>query len=98
VTPEMLGYFAEDLAGNTSRGVVNEVSDVKLLQGDLAEAWNEDGRDYASVAMRYSLVDLMRERGGRIVEGSDKPQEVTEIWTFLRSPRGEWILSAIQDT
>ncbi len=99
VTPEMLAYFAEDLAGNTSRGLVNEVSDVKLLQGDLAEAWNEDGRDYASVAMRYSLVDLMRERtSGRIVEGSDKPQEVTEIWTFLRSRGGEWILSAIQDS
>ena len=99
VTPEMLAYFSEDLAGNTSRGLVNEVSDVKLLQGDLAEAWNEDGRDYASVAMRYSLIDLMRERAsGRIVEGSQTPQEVTEIWTFLRSRGGEWILSAIQES
>src|SRR5260221_443859 len=38
VTPEMLSYFSEDLAANASKGVVNRVSDVKLLQGDLAEA------------------------------------------------------------
>jgi len=97
VTPEMLGYLAEDLSDNTSRGVVNEISDVKLLQGDLAESWQEDGRDYATVAMRYSLVDIIRERAsGKIVEGSEEPQEITELWTFLRGRGGDWILSAIQ--
>lgn len=99
VTPEMLGYFADDLADNTSRGVVNEVSDVKLLQGDLAESWREGGVEYATLAMRFSLVDIMRERAsGRVVEGSDKPQEFTEHWTFMRSRGGEWILSAIQES
>ena len=97
VTPEMLGYLAEDMSDNTSRGVVNEISDVKLLQGDLAESWQEDGRDYATVAMRYSLVDVIRERAsGKIVEGSEAPQEITELWTFLRGRGGDWILSAIQ--
>ena len=98
VTPEMLSYFSGDLAANTSRGVVNEVSGVKLLQGDLSESWREGDVEYASVAMRYSLVDIVRERAsGRVVEGSDKPQEVTDIWTFMRSRGGEWILSAIQE-
>jgi predicted lipid-binding transport protein (Tim44 family) len=97
VTPEMLGYLAEDLSDNASRGVVNTTSDIKLLQGDLAEAWSEDGREYATVAMRYSLVDVTRERAsGKVVEGSDTPQEATELWTFLRSRGGAWILSAIQ--
>ena len=41
VTPEMLSYFSEELAHNASRGVVNQISDVKLLQGDLSEAWRE---------------------------------------------------------
>jgi len=36
VTPEMLSYFSEQLAGNASRGLINRVTDVKLLQGDLA--------------------------------------------------------------
>jgi predicted lipid-binding transport protein (Tim44 family) len=35
VTPEMLSYFSEQLAGNASRGLINRVSEVKLLKGDL---------------------------------------------------------------
>ena len=94
-TPEMVSYFSEDLAENASRGVVNRVSDVKLLQGDLAEAWREGGTEYATVAMRFSLNDTMVERAtGRVIEGG--PQEVTESWTFRRTVGGQWMLSAIQ--
>jgi predicted lipid-binding transport protein (Tim44 family) len=97
VTPEMLSYFSEDLAANTSRGVVNRISDVKLLQGDLAEAWREGGTEYATVAMRFSLVDQLVDRAsGRVVEGDAGAQEVTEVWTFMRQRGGDWILSAIQ--
>ena len=32
VTPEMLSYFSEQLAGNASRGLINRVTDVKLLR------------------------------------------------------------------
>jgi predicted lipid-binding transport protein (Tim44 family) len=96
-TPEMVGYFSDDLAENTRRGVINRVSDVKLLQGDLAEAWREGGMEYASVAMRFSLVDQMFDRASnRVVEGDDRPQEVTEVWTFVRPRGGNWMLSAIQ--
>ncbi|MGY4468584.1 putative lipid-binding transport protein (Tim44 family) [Bradyrhizobium sp. LB9.1b] len=34
-TPEMVSYFEQDLGQNRGRNVVNKVSDVKLLQGDL---------------------------------------------------------------
>jgi predicted lipid-binding transport protein (Tim44 family) len=97
VTPEMLSYFSEDLATNASKGVVNRVSDVKLLQGDLAEAWREGDSDYATVAMRYSLNDQMLDRdSGRMVEaGAD---EATEVWTFQRARGGKWLVSAIQQT
>lgn len=98
-TPEMVSYMADDLAGNASRGVVNRMTDVKLLQGDLAEAWREGDAEYATVAMRFSLVDRMIERaGGRTVEGGAAPQEATELWTFRRSRGGNWMLSAIQNT
>jgi predicted lipid-binding transport protein (Tim44 family) len=97
VTPEMLSYFAEQLAENASRGVVNEVSDIKLEQGDLSEAWREGATDYATVAMRFSMIDRTHDRAtGKMVEGSDARQEATELWTFLRAPGGKWILSAIQ--
>ena len=41
VTPEMVGYFSEQLSANASRGVENKVDAVKLEQGDLSEAWRE---------------------------------------------------------
>jgi predicted lipid-binding transport protein (Tim44 family) len=94
-TPEMVSYFSEDLAANASRGVVNRVSGVKLLQGDLAEAWREGNTEYATVAMRFALNDTMVERAtGRMLEGG--PQEVAEAWTFRRAVGGQWMLSAIQ--
>jgi predicted lipid-binding transport protein (Tim44 family) len=96
-TPEMVSYFTQDLQANNARGVVNKVSGIKLLQGDLAEAWREGPTDYATVALRFALIDKTVERSsGRTVEGSDTPQEVTEVWTFQRRPGSEWELSAIQ--
>jgi predicted lipid-binding transport protein (Tim44 family) len=98
-TPEMVSYFERDLAQNRNRNVINKVSGTRLLQGDLAEAWREGDSDYASVAMRYSLVDTTVDRTtGRLVEGSEQPTEVTEVWTFVRPRGGSWELSAIQQT
>ncbi len=100
LTPEMLSYFSEELAENASRGVVNRISGVKLLQGDLSEAWREGNVEYATVAMRYELVDAYVERAsGRVVEGdAEHPQQATEVWTFMRANGGSWLLSAIQQT
>jgi predicted lipid-binding transport protein (Tim44 family) len=98
-TPEMVSYFSKDLEENKARNDINKVTDVKLLQGDLAEAWREGDTDYASVAMRFSLVDKTLERGtGRLVAGSEQPIEATEVWTFVRPRGSNWELSAIQQT
>jgi predicted lipid-binding transport protein (Tim44 family) len=96
VTPEMLSYFSEQMSQNASRGVINKVSGVHLEQGDLSEAWREGDSEYATVAMRFGLTDSMVDRAsGRVVEGGH-PEEVTELWTFVRARGGAWILSAIQ--
>ena len=98
-TPEMVSYFARDLEQNRARNVINKVTGTKLLQGDLAEAWREGNAEYATVAMRFSIVDKTLDRAtGRLVEGSELPVEVTEVWTFLRQRGGNWELSAIQQT
>jgi predicted lipid-binding transport protein (Tim44 family) len=98
-TPEMVSYFTGDLEANRARNVVNKVSDTRLLQGDLAEAWREGDTDFASVAMRFSMVDKTVDRTtGRLVEGSEQPSEATEVWTFLRPRGANWELSAIQQT
>ncbi len=100
-TPEMESYFAEELAGNAKKGLVNRVSDVKFLQGDLSEAWREQQGEYATVAMRFSLFDTMADRvSGKIVSDDPAaPEEATEVWTFARrvgGDPGDWKLSAIQ--
>ena len=99
-TPEMLSYFSEELANNAKRGVRNEISNVKLLQGDVSEAWRENGSDYATVAVCFSLVDsIVDEANGRLGSGDrTRPTEATELWTFRRDDRaaGRWQLSAIQ--
>jgi predicted lipid-binding transport protein (Tim44 family) len=96
-TPEMVSYFSEELAANASKGVVNRISDVKLLQGDLSEAWREGDAEYATVAMRYSLNDQTVDRStGRVIEV--EPDQATEVWTFTRRGGGHWLLSAIQQS
>jgi predicted lipid-binding transport protein (Tim44 family) len=98
-TPEMMGYLSEELGQNASKGLRNEVYDVRLINGDIAEAWREGNADYATVTLLYESRDVTRERAtGNIVSGEDRPTQTTEIWTFVRHGRGEWIVSAIQET
>jgi predicted lipid-binding transport protein (Tim44 family) len=100
-TPEMVSYLSDDIKANAREGVVNRISDVKLLQGDLAEAWREGSDEYATVALRFALTDLFIDRAtGKVVSGNAaQPGQSTEVWTFLR-PAGRgpeaWKLSAIQ--
>lgn len=97
-TPEAMSYLAEELSDNATSGVKNDVRDVHLVQGDVAEAWSENGTDYATVAMRYESIDVMRDRTtGKVISGDpDKLTEAVELWTFVRKPGAEWQVSAIQ--
>jgi predicted lipid-binding transport protein (Tim44 family) len=98
-TPEMVSYLSEELAENATRGVRNQVSDLKFLSGDVAESWREGGRDYATAALRWSARDVLIDRTtGAVVKGNpDRPVEATELWTFVRERGGGWKLSAIQE-
>jgi predicted lipid-binding transport protein (Tim44 family) len=102
-TPEMVRYFNEELEQRRQKGLVNRISGVKLLQGDLAEAWQEGRDEYATVAMRFALIDVTQDRAtGQVVSGDPtQPTQSTEVWTFRR-PAGSgpdaWRLSAIQPT
>jgi predicted lipid-binding transport protein (Tim44 family) len=99
-TPEMSAYFEQELGDLHMRGLTPRIEAVKLLQGDLSEAWREGSADYATVAMRYGMVDQLFDRNGQLVEGSPEPVEVTELWTFTRQPASgrRWVLSAIQQS
>jgi predicted lipid-binding transport protein (Tim44 family) len=98
-TPEMVSYFSEELAENATHGLRNDVTEFKFLNGELAEAWREGNHDYATVAMQWSAIDVMRDRQtGEVKRGdANVPAEGRELWTFVRENGGPWLLSAIQD-
>lgn len=97
-TPEIMGYLAEELSDNATHGRKNEVTGTHLLQADVGEAWREGDVDYATAAMRFESIDLMRDRAtGAVLSGDpNRPSETTELWTFARHLGGAWKLSAIQ--
>lgn len=97
-TPEVMSYLAEELSQNATKGQRNEVSGTELLEAEVAEAWSENGADYATVAMQYQSIDVMRDRNtGAIIEGDPtSPSRTTELWTFVRDANNPWRLSAIQ--
>ena len=99
-TPDVVRRFADQLSENRRRGVRNEVTETRLVQGDLAEAWNEGAADFATVAMRFAARDVMLDlTSGRVVGGDpDRLVEATELWTFTRGPGMPWRVSAIQQT
>ncbi len=104
VTPEMMGYFKEELAANQSRGLINRVTDVVVLASDVVESWAEGSLDYATMHMKWRAVDFMARRGKQpfdpdyVAEGdAQTPAEPEEVWTFVRAREGgQWLLSAIQ--
>lgn len=103
MTPQMLDAFAAELSRNTSQGVQNIVADVRLLNGELTEAWDEGDRQYATARLRWRAIDYVARLGRRpgepdYVAGGDPhtPVEAEELWTFVRQRNGPWLLSAIQ--
>ncbi|CAK7192673.1 hypothetical protein COMNV_00878 [Commensalibacter sp. Nvir] len=99
-TPEMVAYFHEQLTDLASKGLRNTTSEVQFIQGDLSESWTESGRDYATVTMQYSLIDVTTNRMGQVVEGNPNQKvQIKELWTFVRASGSQWwLLSAIQQS
>jgi predicted lipid-binding transport protein (Tim44 family) len=99
-TPEIMSYLAEELSQNATHGRRNDVTGARLIQADVTEAWREGPVDYATSALRYESIDVMRDRNtGAVVEGDPaRPTETTEFWTFARQDGGVWKVSAIQET
>ena len=98
-TPEIMSYLSEELSQNATSGRRNDVSATRLIDAQVSEAWQEDDVDYATIAMRYESIDVMRDRTSNAVVSGDPHNltETTELWTFVRPAAGAWKLSAIQE-
>jgi predicted lipid-binding transport protein (Tim44 family) len=99
-TPEIMSFLSEELSQNATSGRRNDVSATRLIEAEISEAWQEGNVEYATIAMRYESIDIMRDRSSGVVVSGDPhtPTETTELWTFVRPTAGAWKLSAIQET
>jgi predicted lipid-binding transport protein (Tim44 family) len=103
MTPEMLSHFSAELTRNTARGLRNIVADVRLLNGELNESWEERDRQYATAFLRWRAVDYVVRLAAspadrdHVVGGDPRtPVETEEVWTFVRGPGSGWLLAAVQ--
>ena len=94
-----MGYFRDQLATLSRQGLRNRVANVTVDGMEVSEAWSEGGTDFATVALRFSMLDVTEDAAGRVFDGSPTVRAlVTEIWTFTRRRGGHWTLAAIQQT
>jgi predicted lipid-binding transport protein (Tim44 family) len=99
VTPEMRASFQKDCDQLRARGRINRIDDITVRAAEVVEAWQEAGRNYATVRIEASLLDYTTdEKTGQVVEGSQtEPVTVEEHWTLTRAVWVKaWRLSAIQ--
>jgi predicted lipid-binding transport protein (Tim44 family) len=87
------GSQREQAARRDQQGVGRQAA-----AGRPREAWREGTTDYATWPALQPDRQDHRARHRQDHEGSDAPQEVTDVWTFVRRPGSQWELSAIQPT
>lgn len=99
LAPEMQAVLQAQIDRLHSARRTNRVERIVVRRAEVSEAWQESGQDWATVALRASMLDyVVDDATGRVVEGSNTaPVDVEEYWTFTR-PVGDkpWRLSAIQ--
>jgi len=98
VTPQMHRELQAECDRLRSARRVNRLEQIEV-KAEIAEAWQESGRDYVTAHIGGSIVDYtVDEATDRLVGGSRTTAvEVGQFWTFTR-PAGLnfWMLSAIQ--
>jgi predicted lipid-binding transport protein (Tim44 family) len=98
LTEEMRGPLQADVDGMRAKRQVNRLENIAVRSVEIAEAWQESGRDYATVHFTASLLDYTTDEAGKVLSGSDAvPVKFEEFWTLTRPVgQGPWRLSAIQ--
>ena len=103
ITPDMATYFDRRLAQNIDNGIENRVVDVSNVRVERLSDWEEDGLHYAKARMRWRALDYiidmskLPDEPGYIIDGSpEKPLDCEEVWTFVKSPDGAWVLCEVE--
>jgi hypothetical protein len=96
-TPEMAHAYLGQLSDLQCSHLHTSVSDVKISRTEVLEAWSDSRTDYATLRFTYTMIDATLDEWDRVVDGSDTEHvTVSEYWSFTRSARGHWLVSAIE--
>ncbi|MCU0587754.1 MAG: Tim44 domain-containing protein [Syntrophobacteraceae bacterium] len=98
LTDEMAEYFRNEFNTMNQKGVINRLENIAVRKVELAEVWQEAGKDYVTVLFTANLLDYTIDATTReMVEGDRmNPVKFQEFWTFCRDVgTSRWQLSAI---
>ena len=103
ITPDMADYFDRRLAQNTDNGIENRVVEVSNVRVERLADWEEEGLHYAKARMRWRALDYvidmskLPDEPGYIIDGSpETPVDSEEVWIFVKSPDGAWVLCEVE--
>jgi predicted lipid-binding transport protein (Tim44 family) len=98
VTHEMADFLRQEFESMKQRGVINRLENIAIRKVELAEAWQEAGKDYITALVTANLLDYTVDATTRKLVDGDKlnPVKFQEFWTFCREiGSSRWQLSAI---
>ena len=103
ITPDMADYFDRRLAQNVDNGIENRVVEVSNVRVERLADWEDDGLHFAKARMRWRALDYvidmskLPDEPGYIIDGSpEKLVDSEEVWTFVKSPDGAWVLCEVE--
>ncbi len=99
LTVEMSEFFKGEFEKMRQQGRINRLENIAVRKVELAEAWQEAGKDYVTVFFTANLLDYtVDDQTGQVVQGDKlNPLKFQEFWTFCRDAGGgsRWQLAAI---
>ena len=103
IASELKESLESDISDLKRSHHINKLENIAVRGSDLVEAWQEEGKEYATLKFRAQLLDYTINEDTQAVVSGDRTQPVKfqEEWTFVRSlnDRGNypspWKLTAI---
>jgi predicted lipid-binding transport protein (Tim44 family) len=93
---DVFGGFERAIDERAARGQTLDTQLITIREAEITKAEMQGSRARVTVRFVSEQVNVVRDRGGRVVEGDPgSAEEVVDIWTFerdLRSDDPNWLL------
>jgi predicted lipid-binding transport protein (Tim44 family) len=98
ITLEMRNYFNGEFSIMKQQHMINRLENIAVRTVDIAEVWQESGRDFVAVLFTANLLDYtLDDNTGEVIDGDKlNPVKLQEFWTFSRGIGShQWQLAGI---